>query len=170
MAIQPPYAQAILDGTKLVEFRKRRLAADIDTVLVYESAPTKRIVGHFTIERTESGTPQDLWRTFGSVGCIAREDYLAYYAQSERAVGLVVKHVERYEYPVALAELRDHPAVPQSFSYLPFSALAEARALQLPDPGWIDRALGLVSGTAETCWGSSRPSFFRDSVSALIRR
>lgn len=145
MAIQPAYAQAILDGTKRVEFRKRRLAADIDTVLIYESAPTKSIVGHFTIERTELATPRGLWKSFGAVGSIARADYLAYYGDSERAVGLVISHAERYTHPVALAALSDRPAVPQSFSYLPASALAEAQSLQVVDPSWIDRVLNLVT-------------------------
>lgn len=145
MAIQPAYAQAILDGSKRIEFRKRRLAADIDTVLIYESAPTKRIVGHFTIERTELATPQRLWRSFGSVGSIAQADYLTYYGNSERAVGLVISHAERYMYPVALEELRDRPAVPQSFCYLPVSVLSEAQSLQAVDPARIDRILSLVT-------------------------
>lgn len=145
MAIQPAYAQAILDGSKLVEFRKRRLAADIDTVLIYESAPTKRIVGHFTIERTELATPRGLWRSFGSVGSIAQADYLTYYRDSERAVGIVISQVERYTHPVALTELSARPAVPQSFSYLPASALTEVQSLQVVDPAWIDLVLGLVA-------------------------
>lgn len=145
MAIQPSYSQAILDGSKRVEFRKRRLAADIDTVLIYESAPTKRIVGHFIIERTELATPRGLWRSFGSVGSIARVDYLDYYGSSELAVGLVIKRAERYTYPVALADLSSRPAVPQSFSYLPTSALTEVQSLQKIDPAWIDRILDLVA-------------------------
>ncbi|MGL5823705.1 MAG: hypothetical protein ACRCYU_02530 [Nocardioides sp.] len=150
MAIQPTYAQAILEGSKLVEFRKRRLAADVDTVLIYESAPTKRIVGHFTIERTELATPRGLWKSFGSVGSIAQVDYLAYYGDSERAVGLVISKVERYQNPIALAELSDRPAVPQSFSYLPASALAEVQSLQVVDSAWIGRVLGIL--TAPLKW------------------
>lgn len=145
MAIQPCYAQAILDGTKRVEFRKRRLASDIDTVLIYESAPTKSIVGHFTIERTELATPQALWKSFGSVGSIARADYLAYYGDNERAVGLVISSAERYTHPVALDALSEHPAVPQSFSYLPWSALQQAQSLQVVDSAWIHRVLGRVT-------------------------
>ena len=145
MAIQPVFSQAILDGSKQVEFRKRRLAADIDTVLIYESAPTKRIVGHFTIARTELATPRRLWKTLGSVGSIAQADYLDYYGDGERAVGLVIDRVERYKHPVALADLSLHPAVPQSFTYLPVSALAEVRSLQAVDPVWIDRILAAAT-------------------------
>ena len=39
MSIHPVYANAILTGDKKVEFRKRRLAADVTHVLVYATAP-----------------------------------------------------------------------------------------------------------------------------------
>jgi predicted transcriptional regulator len=145
MAIQPAYAQAILDGSKLVEFRKRPLAADVDTVLIYESAPTKRIVGQFTIDRTELASPRGLWRSYGPVGSIAQSDFLKYYGNSERAVGLVIGRVERYKQPVSLAQLSARPAVPQSFTYLPASALTEVQAFQVADSAWIDRALDLTT-------------------------
>lgn len=130
MAIQPQFAEAILNGSKRIEFRKRRLASDIDTVLIYESAPTQRIVGHFTIERTELASPRRLWRSYGAVGSIRRADYLNYFGDSPQAVGLVIKASERYRRPVALDELDLRPSVPQSFIYLPQAVLAQIRALQ----------------------------------------
>lgn len=130
MAIRPRYAQAILAGIKRIEFRKRPLAPDIDTILIYESAPTQRIVGQFTLSRTILATPQGLWRNFGSVGSIARVDYLTYYGERDRAVGLVIDDVEQFAHPLALADLSVRPAVPQSFVYLPSSALAEVRSFQ----------------------------------------
>jgi predicted transcriptional regulator len=143
MAIQPAFAQAILSGSKRIEFRKRRLAPDIDTVLIYESAPTQRIVGHFTIARTELKTPRRLWEEYGSIGSIGHAEYFSYYGEHVRAVGLVIAHVERYPQPIALDDLSLSPAVPQSFSYLPASALAEVRSLQDSDAGWVDRILDL---------------------------
>ena len=110
MAIHPRFAHAILSGEKTVEFRKRRLAEDVDTVLIYESAPTQRIVGRFTIAQTVEGTPRTLWRDFGSVGGIPRVDFFTYYAGHNRAVGFVVADRKRYDCPVALGELRACPA------------------------------------------------------------
>jgi predicted transcriptional regulator len=130
MAIQPPYAHAILTGVKTVEFRKRPLASDVDTVLIYETAPTQRVVGMFTIADTVRLTPSGLWRRFGSVGSIARPDFMNYYAAHERAVGLVVGSVVRFAVPVALGDLPPRPAVPQSFSYLPAGVLTQITSLQ----------------------------------------
>lgn len=130
MAIQPRFAQAILSGDKTIEFRKRRLAEDVDTVLIYESAPTQRIVGRFTIAQTVEGTPRTLWRDYGSVGGIPRVDFFTYYTGHDRAVGFVVADRERYQAAVALGELRSCPTVPQSFLYLPASTLQEIDNLQ----------------------------------------
>jgi predicted transcriptional regulator len=130
MAIQPRFAQAILSGSKQVEFRKRRLAADIETVVIYETAPTQRITGHFTIARTVEATPTALWYEFASAGGIARDEFTDYYTGHERAVGFVIKDTEQYQRPVALPELSTLPSVPQSFVYLPAAALDEITSRQ----------------------------------------
>lgn len=118
MSIHPNYAEAILDGTKLVEFRKRPLAADVTTVVVYSTAPVRRIVGEFQIRQTLVGDPRDLWERVGHVGGIEEHAYFAYYGQSAVAAGLTVAGPRRYRRPVALDELDWQPTAPQSYSYL----------------------------------------------------
>ena len=130
MAIQPQYAQAILAGEKRVEFRKRALAPDIDTVLIYETAPTQRVVGRFKVADTVRLTPSGLWRRFGAVGSIARPDFMRYYDTHQAAVGLVVGSVDRLAVPVALSDLQPRPSVPQSFSYLPVAVLDQIEVIQ----------------------------------------
>ncbi|MBZ5735641.1 hypothetical protein K8Z61_14190 [Nocardioides sp. TRM66260-LWL] len=130
MAIRPQYAQAILTGAKTVEFRKRGLADDVDTVLVYETAPTRSVVGVFKVDDTVRMSPRGLWRRFGSVGAIARGDFMSYYDTSPTAVGLVVGTVVSLRVPVPLSELRPSPPVPQSFSYLPADVLEQIYVIQ----------------------------------------
>lgn len=130
MAIQPQYAQAILAGDKTVEFRKRALAPDVDTVLIYETVPTQRVVGIFKVDDTVRLTPSSLWRRFGSVGSISRPDFMSYYDTNRTGVGLVVGTVVRLAVPVSLSDLQPRPAVPQSFSYLPVEVLDQIKAIQ----------------------------------------
>lgn len=130
MAIQPRYAQAILSGAKTVEFRKRALAPDVDTVLIYETSPTQRIVGLFRIVETVRLPPRGLWRRFGEVGSIARPEFMDYYASRATGVGLVVGSVDRFEVPIPLWELQPRPAVPQSFSYVSAEALHQIYLMQ----------------------------------------
>ena len=133
MAIQPTYSQAILAGEKTVEFRKRALADDVDTVLIYETAPTQRVVGMFSVADTVRLSPIVLWRRFGAVGSIARRDFMKYYASHRTGVGLVVGSAVRFVRPPTLADLAPQPAVPQSFSYVPSDLLAQILAMQ-PQP------------------------------------
>lgn len=118
MAIRERYAHAIMDGVKRVEFRKRRLAADIETVWVYATAPVSKVIGHFSIDEMVQGTPEDIWERFGSVGVIEHDAFFDYYEGRETAVAIVVGSAERLPDPVALEELDPRPAVPQSFAYL----------------------------------------------------
>jgi len=132
MAIHPHYADAILDGRKKVEFRKRAVAEDVTTVLIYATAPVKKIIGQFEVAHTVVTTPSALWEQLGAVGCIDESAYREYYAASDAAVGLVIDAPKRYELPVRLAALLPSPAVPQSFAYLPREVCAQAQALGQP--------------------------------------
>lgn len=142
MAIRPRYSAAILDGTKLVEFRKRALAADINRVLIYETAPTQRVVGTFAIGRTVSTSPSDLWEQFSDVGQINSADYCRYFDGSAKAVGLTVQTYRRFAEPVALHELDPAPSIPQSFIYVAGDVMDQIDAFQ------HDRAPGPVRTAA----------------------
>lgn len=118
MAIHPGYAEAILDGAKHVEFRKRTLASDVSRVVIYATSPIQKVVGEFTIRETVVDEPDVIWERFGDVGEIDRESFGAYYANSSTAVAFVVDEATRYRKPQALKELASAPAIPQSFSYI----------------------------------------------------
>jgi predicted transcriptional regulator len=129
MSIHPKYADAILEGWKQVEFRKRPLAPDVSTAVIYATSPTKRILGEFTIDRTLLSTPRELWESVGRVGGIDVDSYMAYYAGNDSAAGILVSVARRYPRPVALAELDPAPAVPQSFTYISQAQLDRIRGL-----------------------------------------
>lgn len=118
MAIHERYADAIMEGVKRVEFRKRRLADDIETVWVYATAPTSKVIGHFSVDEIVQGTPEDIWERYGSVGVIEHDAFFDYYQGRETAVAIIVGSAERLPDPVALDEIVPRPAVPQSFAYL----------------------------------------------------
>jgi predicted transcriptional regulator len=123
MAIHPKYAEAILDGRKRVEFRKRRLAPDVRIVLIYATSPVKRIIGHFTIDDTVAASPDELWEEFADVGGIEKGDFLDYFADSAIGIGLVVKKASRLPDALRLDSIESRPVPPQSFSYLESDAL-----------------------------------------------
>jgi predicted transcriptional regulator len=85
---------------------------------MYATSPTQRIVGEFSIERIVSGGPADIWRKFGSVGCIDYDLYAKYYDRSAVAFAISVGETRRFETGVPLSALEPEPTVPQSFMYL----------------------------------------------------
>jgi predicted transcriptional regulator len=128
MAIHPRYADAILSGEKLVEFRKRKLADDITTVLIYATAPVQRVVGEFSIKETVIDKPASIWATFGGVGIIDESNFDDYYASSTQAVALVVDQAYRYARPQTLDEL-EASSIPQSFYYVHRSRRVDCKRL-----------------------------------------
>ena len=118
MAIHPNFAEAILDGTKTVEFRKRAPASDIRTVLIYATSPVQAIVGSFEIGQIITSDPGSVWDAFGDAGVIGALDFDSYYKGSSAAVAITVGATERFERPVPLAELTPPPATPQKLQLL----------------------------------------------------
>ncbi len=125
MSIHPRYAEAILSGRKQAEFRKRPLAADIDVVLMYATAPVSAIVGWFTVRDTVRTAPDDIWRRLHAVGEICWPDFADYYAGRDEGVALLIGRVGRLEKPVALSAIRPALATPQSFNYISRDVLAQ---------------------------------------------
>lgn len=128
MAIHPRYAQAILSGRKTIEFRKRALAPDVRTVLIYETSPTQAIVGEFDLQEHVVESPDELWNQFGAMGGICKADYAAYYAGRPEAIGLAIATARRYNRPVPLSSLEPRSPVPQSFTYIDKRTLERIRA------------------------------------------
>ena len=126
MSIHPEFADAIMSGTKTVEFRKRRPAADITKVYVYATAPKSQIIGWFDIDRIVEDTPSSIWKQFKTSGVIKYNPFRKYYSGSSKAFAIVVRQVHRLDDPLSLDEIVPRPAVPQSFIYLDERALAAA--------------------------------------------
>ena len=51
-----------------MEFRKRRLASDINVGVIYATAPVQAVVGEFSISGQVSASPGELWSRFADIG------------------------------------------------------------------------------------------------------
>jgi predicted transcriptional regulator len=118
MSVHPRYAEAIMDGRKRVEFRKRPLANDVSVVWVYATVPVQRVVGYFEVDATVVARPRDLWRRFKKVGCIGRADFDRYYLGSVLGAGIQVKAATRLASSLPLSALLPSGVPPQSFAYV----------------------------------------------------
>lgn len=105
LSIKPKYAQMILNGTKTVEFRRVFPSMQhVDKVIIYESAPTKMIVGEFKIEDIKTQLPYITWGEFGSYSGIDYNEYSEYVKGSMYCHAILIKDVIRYDTPKPLSD------------------------------------------------------------------
>lgn len=119
MSIHPEYANLILDGSKRVEFRKRKIAPDISVVLIYATMPVAKVVGYFRIGGYDIGSPTQVWERNKGYAGISRDGFRNYYSGTRRAVGILIKEATRFASPFPLTDYTLPLRAPQSFSYLP---------------------------------------------------
>lgn len=118
MSIQPFYANAILQGTKRVEFRKRPMAHDVSHVLLYATKPVGAIIGAFVIAGQYTTTPERLWDTFHTVGGIGSDPFHEYYGELNVGTGIKVGEVLVAPRAFPLQESLGISRAPQSFQFV----------------------------------------------------
>jgi predicted transcriptional regulator len=84
MSIHPEFAEAILNGEKTVEFRKRRIAEDVTHIAIYVTQPVSAIVGVFEVEGQLTTSPRRLWRAFHDAAGISRRHFFEYFGARDR--------------------------------------------------------------------------------------
>ncbi len=63
LSIKPKYAEAIIAGKKLFEFRRSIFKQnDIDRVYLYATNPVSKVVGSFKVGKIISEEPTLLWK------------------------------------------------------------------------------------------------------------
>lgn len=108
LPIQPAHAQAILDGAKIFEVRRRKPSAVKGArVLIYETAPTSAVVGSFECGDILELHPLDLWAAVRT-GCptSTAEAWASYFNGRELGWAIAVRGPRRLQKPITAASLR----------------------------------------------------------------
>jgi predicted transcriptional regulator len=137
LSLRPRFAEALLDGTKTVEIRRRPVRLTPGAIcLVYASSPTRALTGALAVEMVDVGEPDELWRRHSVGTGLQRCDYDAYLAGRPVACAIVVAAAVAFRTAVSLDELRlrRHAFVaPQSYRFLSVSELAALLNGQAPE-------------------------------------
>jgi predicted transcriptional regulator len=131
-SIHPRYAEAILDGTKQVEFRRQGLPDDVTHIVVYATAPTQQVVGWFKIADIERLKPSRAWSRYRGVGGIDKPAFSAYYDGTDAAYVIHIESPTAFATPFSLTDIDEGLRPPQSYLYL--DADRVHLALQLGQP------------------------------------
>ena len=117
LSIKPEYVDKIISGQKKYEFRKFRCREEIDTIVIYATAPVKKVIGEGALLDIIEGDVEYVWHKTKSFGGILEKDYKAYYEGRKVAIAYKLGKVTLYDKPMELKDLGlDY--VPQSFAYI----------------------------------------------------
>jgi len=146
MSIRPKHAEAILDGRKTTELRKRLLADDINVVLLYATKPVGMIVGAFHIDFQHSGPLTRVMEMHVRRAAVTRDEFRRYYlgharhrARGQQAYAIGIRDTHRFPTPIPLDYIRPGLRAPQSWLYLVGEELAPLYIGAPPD--WLTDAL-----------------------------
>ena len=117
LSIKPEYVKKIISGKKKYEFRKFHCRDGIVTIVIYATAPTKKVIGEVTLVNIIEGDIEYVWHETRGFGGILKRDYKKYYQKREVAIAYQLGEVTVYEKPLMLEDLGLN-YVPQSFAYI----------------------------------------------------
>ena len=118
LPIKPKYVDAIIAGTKRVEYRTRiRKDSEVTTALIYRSGDLKKIVAEFTIGGIIEGSPEQVWKQTKELGGIEEKDYFQYFANRNIAYAYQICNLVIYPEAKPLSSIGIEKA-PMSFMYI----------------------------------------------------
>ena len=118
LPIKPEYAIQIFMGTKKFEYRKSKFKRqNVDCIVVYVTAPIKKVIGEVKLVDILEDSPQAIWRETHDDGGIKKEAYDLYFKNKKTAVAYVLGKIKKYDKEKLLKDLNiSFP--PQSYMYL----------------------------------------------------
>lgn len=118
LSIKPEYANEIMDGNKLFEYRKRIFKKPVNTIVMYVTKPVGLIIGEFTIKRIMEDTPLNIWLETEAYAGIKKKDFDTYFKGHEKAYAIELRDVMAYHTPINPFRVWNHFIPPQSFRYI----------------------------------------------------
>lgn len=132
LSVRPRFAQALLDGTKTAEIRRRFPDVPADTtVVIYSSSPVKAVLGTMRVESLIRSTAAKIWRDYSEEIGIGESELAEYLIGASECSVLKLAEPRRWANAVTLHELRRlaHLQPAQSFRYLSSREVAKLTAL-----------------------------------------
>jgi predicted transcriptional regulator len=120
LPVKPPYAEKLINGTKRFEFRRRPMRADVTHIVIYATAPWKRILGVVNVKSVESGSLCFIWKSTKKWAGISRSEFFSYFEGTDLAYAIEIDPTLtlKLERKINPKEIDRDFVVPQSFRYV----------------------------------------------------
>lgn len=116
VSINPRHVNNIINGSKRYEYRTRIASKDVNKLLIYETAPTKKVVAEVDVIEVLSLDPNILWEQTKDYSGISKKFFDEYFKNRSVAYAYKLGKVKVYDEPKSLIEFGLRTA-PQSFAY-----------------------------------------------------
>ena len=119
ISIQPRYAEKILTGEKVLEFRRVWGASAVDTLVIYSSSPVQRIVAIARIKEVHTGSPTFLWKLAKEKGGgVSRRQLYEYFRGKPKGFAIELDDVQLIARGIDPRAVFPEFRPPQSYYYL----------------------------------------------------
>lgn len=163
ISIQSRYANAILNGAKKVELRRRPPRSHPPIAVIYGSGSARSVLGTAQIAAIHTGSPLDIWRRFGSAAGVTRQEFDAYFAGCDNASALELTDIAPATKPFSLESLRALGLEPpQSWRYIDAEQLNDILvSIAIPHASRVDTAwIGPYGPALNRSWQLTTPDRF----------
>ena len=117
ISINPEHVAKILSGEKKFEYRTKAPKRGVDSLVIYETTPVKRVVAEAKIIEVIELPPEDLWNKTRTHSGITKEFFNLYFQGRKIAYAYRLGEVKAYDTPRELS-FYGIKSAPQSFIYL----------------------------------------------------
>jgi predicted transcriptional regulator len=108
ISLEPRHADNILAGSKRVELRRRAMNISPGAIVwIYAKLPTGSIVGHAKVCKIHRSSPATLWRHYGSVSGLSKQEFFDYFGETEKGVALILEDSTKLQSSLSLEALRE---------------------------------------------------------------
>ena len=117
LSIHPNHIDKILSGVKRYEYRKR-IPQEINYIIVYATAPTKKVVAIIEIDMIMKDTPQNIWDVTQSESGVSYEFFINYFNGVSTAYAIKIRNIYRLPTPIDITAIDGVKSAPQAYQYV----------------------------------------------------
>ena len=117
LSIKPEYVDKIIQGTKKYEYRKHLAKKTVDSIFIYCTHPTMKVVAKIEVIDIIAAAPSTLWEGTKISAGISRKKYREYFKGCKTAYAYKLGDIQVFDPPKTLQDFNVLLA-PQSFVYI----------------------------------------------------